>query len=38
MRLVNGDQSMSNKLHEIEAIDIHGHYGQYTDGKSKLGD
>jgi len=29
---------MSEQAEEIDAIDVHGHYGVYTDGKSSLGD
>lgn len=29
---------MSSEISDIQAIDIHGHYGTYTDGKSALGD
>lgn len=27
-----------NDSRQIPAIDVHGHYGPYTDGKSELGD
>jgi len=28
----------SEPLSEVQAIDVHGHYGHYLDGKSKLGE